>query len=269
MSVFADSAKIVVSHEQILQGEPLMVTIQNTNNVADIKDIIFDGKQIPFFLYLSLPTAFIGIDLNAKQGEHTLQVSLRNGETLIQSVIVSQREKIDAPLGIPEKLGGNTQESQKKLVVSLAKENDILNTVVTSKKKLWTGKFIYPVLHPIVVDSYGYTRHTGKYSIAHKGTDFKAPEGTVVYAMNRGIVRIVKKSKIYGNMVVIDHGLGLMTFYMHLSKSQVKVGQIVEQGKIIGLSGQTGYSLGPHLHLTVRLNNTSIDPVKFMDFFTH
>jgi murein DD-endopeptidase MepM/ murein hydrolase activator NlpD len=87
--------------------------------------------------------------------------------------------------------------------------------------------------------------------------------------MNRGIVRIVKKSKIYGNMVVIDHGLGLMTFYMHLSKSQVKVGQIVEQGKIIGLSGQTGYSLGPHLHLTVRLNNTSIDPVKFMDFFTH
>jgi hypothetical protein len=138
MSVFADSAKIVVSHEQILQGEPLMVTIQNTN----IKDIIFDGKQIPFFLYLSLPTAFIGIDLNAKQGEHTLQVSLRNGETLIQSVIVSQREKIDAPLGIPEKLGGNTQESQKKLVVSLAKENDILNTVV--RKNFGLGNLYTP-----------------------------------------------------------------------------------------------------------------------------
>lgn len=268
VSVFATTPKIIVKPEQILQGEPVIVIVENTNKISDIKNVLFDGKTIPVFLYQSVPTAFIGVDLNARKGEHELKVSLSNGETLTQSITVKEREKIEAPLGIPEKLGGNTEESQKKLVGSLATENDILNSLVTSKKKLWTQKFIYPVLHPIVVDSYGYTRQTGQFSIAHKGADFKAKEGTKVYAMNRGIVRMVKKSKVYGNMIVIDHGLGIMTFYMHLSKSQVEEGQMIEQGKIIGVSGQTGYALGPHLHLTVKLNKISIDPVKFMDFFT-
>ena len=132
---------------------------------------------------------------------------------------------------------------------------------------LWTKKFIPPLATTFIVDPYGYSRKTGDYTIAHKGTDFRAEEGTAVYAMNRGVVRLAKKSPIYGNMVVIDHGLGLMTFYLHLSKITVMQGELIEQSKILGYSGQTGYALGPHLHLSIRINNQSIDPVKFMALF--
>ena len=85
--------------------------------------------------------------------------------------------------------------------------------------------------------------------------------------MNAGVVRIAQKFPTYGNTVVIDHGLGVMTFYMHLSKIKVVKGQAVALGKEIGLSGHTGYAEQPHLHLTIRINGISIDPMKFMTFF--
>lgn len=86
-------------------------------------------------------------------------------------------------------------------------------------------------------------------------------------AMNRGIVRVVKTYRNYGKVIVIDHGLGLMSFYLHLSKMKVNEGELVKRGQTIGLSGQTGYTLSPHLHLSLRINNNSIDPVKFMELF--
>lgn len=86
-------------------------------------------------------------------------------------------------------------------------------------------------------------------------------------AMNRGIVRVAKTFRNYGEVVVVDHGLGLMSFYLHLSKMKVNEGELVKRGQTIGLSGQTGYTLSPHLHLSLRINNNSIDPVKFMELF--
>ncbi|MFA6095419.1 MAG: M23 family metallopeptidase, partial [Candidatus Paceibacterota bacterium] len=67
--------------------------------------------------------------------------------------------------------------------------------------------------------------------------------------------------------IVVDHGLGLMTFYMHLSKIFVNEGELVLPGQVIGLSGDTGYAERPHLHLTVRIGGVSIDPVRFMGLF--
>ena len=86
-------------------------------------------------------------------------------------------------------------------------------------------------------------------------------------AMNRGVVRIARTGISYGKTIVVDHGLGLQTFYLHLSKIKVNVGELVLPGQIIGLSGQTGYTDAPHLHLSIRLNGVSIDPMKFMEFF--
>jgi murein DD-endopeptidase MepM/ murein hydrolase activator NlpD len=105
------------------------------------------------------------------------------------------------------------------------------------------------------------------YSITHKGTDFRAVEGTPVLAMNRGVVRLVQEGRNYGKTVIIDHGLGLQTFYMHLSKINVKVGELVLSGQIIGLSGMTGYAEAAHLHTTVRIGEVSIDPVRFLGLF--
>lgn len=266
-SVFAQTSDVIIKPETISQGDPVIITVTSSTGSSSVTSIMYDKKKIPFFMYQSTLTALVGIDLNEKAKDHTLTVTFNNGESLQKNVTVTSLKKDEAPLGIPEKLGGNTATSQKKLTVSLTKENDILSNLISYKKNLWTRKFIYPVNNPIVVDPYGYSRLTGKYTIAHKGTDFRAIVGTKVFAMNRGIVRVAKKSPIYGNMVVIDHGLGLMTMYMHMSKLQVKQGTLVEQGQLLGLSGQTGYALGPHLHLSVRINAVSIDPMKFMALF--
>lgn len=266
-TVLALEPVVTITPDHILQGEPVMLTIENVTKLSDIQKILFDKKQISPFFYRSKVVALIGIDLNEKVGEHTLTITLMSGEILKQSIAVTKRDKPESEIGIPDKLGGNTKASQKKLVSNLKKENTIINTLTSNKKTLWKEPFIFPLSTTTIVDPYGYTRTTGEQTISHKGTDFRAPIGTKVFAMNRGVVRFTKKSLVYGNMVVLDHGNGLMTMYFHLSKIAVYQGQLVLQGQLLGLSGQTGYALGPHLHLSIRINTISIDPMKFMALF--
>jgi murein DD-endopeptidase MepM/ murein hydrolase activator NlpD len=259
----------------VMQGEPLMMVIDATEvtgtatatATATLPKITFSGVPLHVFLYKSKPTAFIGIDLYKKPGTYTLKATLTDGQTRAKNVKVIERPRVTAPLGIPEKLGGNTPASQTHLVNSLNDENTILASLKSASEKYWSQVFHFPVADPIVTDPYGYMRVTGAYDIAHKGTDFKAPPGTPVMALNRGVVRLVQDFPTYGNTIVVDHGLGLMSFYMHLSKVGVTQGQTVERGQVIGVSGETGYTEGAHLHLTMRIDGVSIDPMKFMDFF--
>ncbi len=265
--VFAAAPALVVMPSQIMQGDPVMVKIENVVKMSDVKKVTFDGKSIGVFSYQGIPTALIGIDLQKKPGPYELRVVLKNTTVLKQTITVNEKVIIEKPLGIPDKLGGNTPAAQNNIITELAKEKDFIGSVVSSKKPLWSKNFIYPLREVVVTSPYGYNRKTGPYSIAHKGTDYKAPTGTKIVAMNSGVVRAVKNSKTYGKTIIIDHGQGLLTFYLHLSKFNVKVGQIVKRRQLIGLSGDTGYSMGAHLHLTVRVNNISIDPEKFMALF--
>ena len=102
----------------------------------------------------------------------------------------------------------------------------------------------------------------------HDGTDFNAPMGTSVYAAHAGIVKYVGWYGGGGNAIVIDHGGGIETAYEHLSSFlSTKVGDHVTGGQLIALSGNTGYSTGPHLHFTVMVNGVATDPVPFMRKF--
>lgn len=263
--VRASGFKIIPNH--VIQGEPLMITIEGVKDISELKNVTFGSDSLDIFMYQGKPTVLVGIDLRKKTGDYELSVQFYNGESIKKIINVGTREKIEAPLGIPKKLGGNTIESQNKLVDTLAEENKSLANIRTGKKSFWTEKFIYPLSQVFVTDIYGYSRKTGEYSLAHKGTDLRAKEGTPVMAMNRGVVRVARVYRNYGKVIVVDHGLGLMTFYLHLSKIKVNEGELVKRGQIIGLSGQTGYVLSPHLHLSVRINNNSIDPIKFMELF--
>ncbi|MDB5194184.1 MAG: hypothetical protein JWN50_198 [Parcubacteria group bacterium] len=219
-------------------------------------------------MYNSKPTGFIGIDLKMAPGTYPLILTLTDGKTAKKDLIVRKRAIAEAPLGIPDKLGGNTSASEAALVATLARENAILAAVPTASTMLWSGPFVLPLHTAIVVtDPYGYTRLTGLSTISHKGTDFRAAEGTPVYAMNAGTVKVAETFVEYGNTVVIDHGLGLQTLYMHLSKIEVSVGETVEKGQEIGKSGQTGYAEAPHLHISVKIGGISIDPEKFLELF--
>jgi murein DD-endopeptidase MepM/ murein hydrolase activator NlpD len=262
---FAATPFVSVTPQSVIQGEPILVTLDGVVGTSSVKSITFDATPLGLFLFRNKVSAFVGVDLHKKPGTYNVSVTLLDGTVLQQQITVGERPLVEAPLGIPEQLGGNTPQSQATLVSTLASENASLANIRTGTKAFWSAAFLWPLQNITVTDPYGYSRQTGGYTIAHKGTDFRAAQGTEVKAINRGVVRIVKNYRDYGKTIVVDHGLGLMSFYMHLSKINVNVGELVLPGEVIAHSGQTGYAEAPHLHLSVRLNGTSIDPMKFFE----
>lgn len=107
-------------------------------------------------------------------------------------------------------------------------------------------------LHPLL----GYVRD-------HKGLDFTADVGTPVYATGDGVVKIAYFSGSFGNVIFLDHSFGYETRYAHLSKFNVKRGQKIKRGDIIGFVGNTGLSGGPHLHYEVLYKGLQINPINF------
>jgi murein DD-endopeptidase MepM/ murein hydrolase activator NlpD len=98
----------------------------------------------------------------------------------------------------------------------------------------------------------------------HTGVDFTAPTGTPIYSPGSGVVTTVERNRHgYGLMVVIDHGYGYETLYAHLSKFNVRVGQEVKRGEIIGFVGNTGVSTAPHLHYEVIRHGNKVNPINY------
>lgn len=112
---------------------------------------------------------------------------------------------------------------------------------------------------------FGYRTHpvTGSYTL-HSGIDIAASSGTTVVASRNGKVVSAGYSGSYGNLIVISHGNGIETAYAHLSSINVRVGESVSQGQLIGKVGSTGRSTGPHLHFEVRINGTAVNPSKYI-----
>jgi murein DD-endopeptidase MepM/ murein hydrolase activator NlpD len=113
-----------------------------------------------------------------------------------------------------------------------------------------------------MTDQFGNRRFAGSTEF-HPGLDIAVPSGTNVAATADGLVVYADWRNGYGNAVVIDHGNGLTTRYGHMSAVEVKAGQQVHRGDIIGRSGSTGRSTGPHVHYEVRENNLPLNPLKF------
>lgn len=115
-----------------------------------------------------------------------------------------------------------------------------------------TGTFVYPV------NSRNYSQY---YWYGHRGLDIALPEGSAVFASDTGTVTFAGWNIYgYGNLIVVNHGNGFETFYAHLSAINVGPGQIVYQGNVIGATGNTGNSSGPHIHFEIRLNGNQDDP---------
>ncbi len=97
----------------------------------------------------------------------------------------------------------------------------------------------------------------------HNGLDFTAPQGTPIYATGDGRVTMAGPGTGTGNHVIINHGYGYETVYMHMVRVKARVGQQVKRGEVIGWVGSTGASTGPHCHYEVHINNRPVDPVYF------
>jgi hypothetical protein len=126
----------------------------------------------------------------------------------------------------------------------------------------WSGTFTVPVQAQISLP-FGASRvFNGKLQSIHRGIDYRVPGGTEVMAANSGQVVLARELFYEGNCVVIDHGQGLFTAYLHLSRILVEEGQSVGDGQLLGLSGATGRVTGPHLHLSVIWNSIAVDPAE-------
>ncbi len=128
---------------------------------------------------------------------------------------------------------------------------------------LWTGPFTYPLTIPLRLTTGFGTRRTyndGQLYGFHEGLDYGAPTGTPVYAAAGGRVVLAEPLAVRGNAVIVDHGMGVVSGYWHLSRINAEAGQFVRQGDLLGWVGTTGLSTGPHLHWEVRIAGIPVDP---------
>jgi murein DD-endopeptidase MepM/ murein hydrolase activator NlpD len=170
--------------------------------------------------------------------------------------------KIAVKLSVEGKFTEPTPEQQKEIAEAQEVKKQYLNTVTPERE--WSGAFTAPA-EAAISDVFGSERvFNGKTSSPHLGLDFRVPTGTPVAAMNDGTVLLARPLYFEGNFVVIDHGQGLLTLYLHLSEFKVKEGDRVKRGQEIGLSGGTGRATGPHLHAAVRWQGTYLDPASLI-----
>ena len=165
-------------------------------------------------------------------------------------------------------------ESSKKLDIlskqlyTQSKSLDDIVSLAENKEKLFLH---IPAIQPVanknlkrMASGYGWRWHPIlKYRKFHAGMDFSAKTGTPIYSTGDGVVRKVISAGGYGKHIVIDHGFGYETLYGHMSKFNVKKGQKVKRGEVIGFVGNTGLSSGPHLHYEVHKNKKVMNPVNF------
>ncbi|MDY6826733.1 MAG: M23 family metallopeptidase [Bacillota bacterium] len=137
----------------------------------------------------------------------------------------------------------------------------------TELHPLWTDPFISPLAGAGRISSqYGAVRVINNNPPRrHVGIDIAADEGTPVVSTNRGIVRLAEFLLSGGNTVIVDHGMGLSSSYLHLDEIAVESGQWLECGDIVGTVGMTGYATGPHLHWEVNIGQDAVNPEQLMD----
>jgi murein DD-endopeptidase MepM/ murein hydrolase activator NlpD len=170
--------------------------------------------------------------------------------------------KIEVKLSVEGKFTEPNPEQQKQIEEGQQVKKDYLNRVTPERE--WVGPFTAPA-EAAISDVFGTERvFNGKAQSTHFGLDFRVPSGTPVAAMNDGTVLLARPLYFEGNFVVLDHGQGLLTLYLHLSEFKVKEGDQVKRGQEIGLSGGTGRATGPHLHVAVRWQGTYLDPASLM-----
>jgi murein DD-endopeptidase MepM/ murein hydrolase activator NlpD len=157
---------------------------------------------------------------------------------------------------------------RKKVYVQSKSFDDLIKLAENKGEMLKAVPAIIPISNKDLTrtaSGYGWRIHPFyKISKFHYGMDFTAPQGTEIYATGKGtVIAVLTATRGFGKHVIIDHGFGYSTIYAHLSNFNVRVGQKVQRGDIIGFVGSTGTSVANHLHYEVKLNGVNVDPVNY------
>jgi hypothetical protein len=211
--------------------------------------------------------ALIGLDLGLKPGTYDLELTVffRDGRTsrLTRKVQVGERSFPVKKLWVKEQYVRPPPEVQDRI----QREAEILELAYSVSSSRWLGEGAFALPHPgEMARNFGERRvYNNVPRSTHSGVDIAAPYGSPVRASNSGRVVLAKDLYFSGKTVIIDHGLGLFTFYCHFSSLRVNRGDAVKKGTVIALAGSTGRSTGPHLHWGVRLQGSRIDPSALLE----
>jgi murein DD-endopeptidase MepM/ murein hydrolase activator NlpD len=262
---------VVVSvPESVALGE---VFLGRVSCAEPVKDIRIEWLN----RYLDLPVDESGGDraadfllgtdvLRTKAGKQSLHVRCRFSKKIVnltREISVHSKDYPEQRLTLPPKMVSPPKETWERIKRERAAVGKALRTV--TRKRGWTLPFLRPV-GGAVSSVYGVRRFLNDEPRSpHRGVDFRAQTGTPIKATNSGRVVLVGDHYYAGKSVYIDHGLGVISLYFHLSKIKVLSGQPVNKGDVIGLSGKSGRATGPHLHFSLALMAQLADPMPLFD----
>ena len=247
----------------LTNGSPVLFEIKASAKVGAVSGM-WMGHSVSFFRSSTNKKWYglAAIPLTTKPGPYELRVTetLASGRTLelVRKIRVSNAPYPKITVKVAKKFTEPSPDQLTAISADKGLKAKTFETVTTDR--LWAGQFIAPVSDP-VSDIFGTARvFNDQVQSRHQGLDFAAPPGTDVHAINSGVVILARPMFFEGNCVVIDHGQGLLSLYLHLSAFKVKEGDHVQTGETIALSGGTGRATGPHLHLAIRWQGIYLSP---------
>ncbi|HZS27625.1 MAG TPA: M23 family metallopeptidase [Candidatus Angelobacter sp.] len=248
---------------KLVNGSPVLFRLSAPAKLNEVKGD-FLGQELGFRFSSACRCwyALAGVGLNTKPGKYTLHITA--GETS-QSypVTVSAAHYPFSTIKVAPAFVKPPKEVQPVIQAADVAKKQAFSA--SDPEPLWSGRFLPPA-DAETSGVFGSSRvYNGVKKSQHLGLDFRVGTGTPVHATNAGTVILARPLYFEGNCVMLDHGQGLMTVYMHLSEFKVKEGEKVTAGQLIALSGGTGRSTGPHLHFAVRWRGEYINPATLLD----
>jgi len=202
-----------------------------------------------------------------ESGNKILKVKHGDGKVSLKKIKLPNRKYKIQKINNKKQQFSTTPDSLKERIKrERAISNKAKKEIGKNNTALYKSGFMRPIKGGRISSVFGSQRIlNGVPKNMHNGLDIAVPRGTPVYAMTDGIVRLNADDFYYaGNHIILDHGQGLNSMYLHLSESLVFEGQRVKKGKIIGRVGTTGRSTGPHLHWGVQWYSKRVDPAKIL-----
>jgi murein DD-endopeptidase MepM/ murein hydrolase activator NlpD len=252
------------------QGTLLLAEVRSAAPLAQVggkwgeKDVPFwkDEGAGPRATATDERKALIGVDLEKAPGKYpfTIAAQTQGGEQVSCSATVEVHEGHFAveKLTVQKQFVEPNPEQEARAAEEQKRLRAIYDTV--TPERLWDGKFRVPLDGEFKGSNFGKRRVlNGKPGSPHSGVDFPAPTGTPVHAAQKGRVVLAEELFFSGNTVIVDHGLGIYTFYCHFSEIDVKVGDLVREGDVLGKVGATGRVTGPHLHWGLNVERARVN----------
>jgi murein DD-endopeptidase MepM/ murein hydrolase activator NlpD len=259
----AGSAAVRWQPVKLANGSPVLFQVAAATSVKSISGLWL-GHNVTFF---HVPKSKIwyglaGVSLETKPGNYDLRLieNFANKRTAKLKKVVRVIQASYPKITVKVAKQYTEPNPQQLTAISADKMVKQRTFAAVSAERLWSGPFLAPVSEP-VSDVFGTARvFNQEVQSRHQGLDYAAPPGTPVHAINGGVVILARPMFFEGNCVIVDHGQGLLSLYLHLSEFKVKEGEAVAAGQIIALSGGTGRATGPHLHLAVRWQGVYLNP---------